>query len=73
MDNAKLTLTSGTNSARFDVAPGINKFKVTNAPGRIRATLRRGSSTIIDVNPGKTFTYTNSPRIYNFNFFAASG
>ncbi|PVF94205.1 putative mutanase [Serendipita vermifera] len=67
----EFTLVSGDNTKTFAVVPGVNRFKLSNAPGQIRGTLSRTGITIVDVNPGSAFTYTLHPQTYNFNTFMA--
>jgi glucan endo-1,3-alpha-glucosidase len=72
MSDGQFKLSSGSDSKTFDVVAGVNKFKLANKPGQIRGTLSRLGVEIVDVDPGSAFTYTTSPKTYNFNNFMAS-
>jgi len=72
---ARFILTSGPNSSQFSATAGVNKFKIPNGYGGIRATLADAVTGLVsvDVNPGSEFTYSSSPSTYNFNAFVAWG
>lgn len=74
---SKLTLTSGSNVSTFKVSIGVNKFKLANSPGAIRAQLADPITGIptLDVNPGiaKFNWVSDNPQTYNFNAFVAYG
>jgi glucan endo-1,3-alpha-glucosidase len=69
-----VTLTSGVNVQTFTVSSGITKLKVPSAGGSIRATLSRNGQVVVDVAPSASaFSYTLSPKTYNYNAFVAAG
>lgn len=62
------TLTSGTNSERYAVKTGLNKIKLPMSPGSVTVKVRRGGVDVVSYDSTGEFTYTNSPKSYNFNY-----
>lgn len=67
-----ITIASGSNSKVFNVAAGVSKLQVPQAPGGVSATFVRSGQTVYRFAPGG-FTFTASPSSYNFNAHVAAG
>jgi glucan endo-1,3-alpha-glucosidase len=67
-----VTLTSGSTSQTFDVAPGLNKLKIPSAVGTIGATLTRNGATVVQYSAGTAFSFVTNPTTYNYNYFVGS-
>lgn len=66
------TLTSGTNSERYAVKAGLNKIKLAMSPGSVTIKVSRNGANVVSYDSTGSFSYTNEPSTYNFNYFVGS-
>ncbi|KAJ6617911.1 glycoside hydrolase [Mycena sp. CBHHK59/15] len=67
-----VTLTTGSSSQTFvNVTAGVNKLKIPLAAGNITVSLVRDGKTVISKTDAG-YTYTESPELYNYNFYVGS-
>ena len=66
------TLTSGTNSERYAVKTGLNKIKLAMSPGSVTVKVRRNGVDVVSYDSTGSFSYTNTPSSYNFNYMVHS-
>ncbi|KAF7299538.1 hypothetical protein HMN09_00959000 [Mycena chlorophos] len=66
--------TDATNTATFDVSPGVNLLAVPIVPGgTLNAQLTRGGSTVVNLAvPGSNFTFNGAPETFNYNILVAT-
>ncbi|WVW85518.1 hypothetical protein I302_107556 [Kwoniella bestiolae CBS 10118] len=69
---ATVTVTSGSNTASWNLNAGVNKVSVKSAAGTISAKIVRSGFTVKSYDSTGSFTYTTSPSDYNYNYFVAS-
>jgi glucan endo-1,3-alpha-glucosidase len=69
---ATVTLTSGATSQQFSVSAGLNKLKMPSAVGSMSGKVVRSGSTVASYNAGSAYTYTETPKTYNFNYFVGA-
>ena len=64
---------TGSNMITFTIPKGMAQLNYRLIPGNgMRATLTRGSKTVVDVNP-TSFNLNPNPSSYHYNAFVASG
>ncbi|WWC71473.1 uncharacterized protein I206_105431 [Kwoniella pini CBS 10737] len=69
---ATVTASSGNNTVSWNLGAGVNKVSVKSAAGSIGAKIIRNGATVKSYDSTGSFTYTNTPTDYNFNYFVAS-
>ncbi|KAK4683990.1 glucan endo-1,3-alpha-glucosidase, partial [Tremellales sp. Uapishka_1] len=69
---ATFTLTSGNNTASWNLAAGVNKLSLSSAAGAIGGKIVRSGATVKSYNSTGDFSYVLVPTDYNFNYFVAS-
>ncbi|KAK4684846.1 glucan endo-1,3-alpha-glucosidase, partial [Tremellales sp. Uapishka_1] len=69
---AIVEITSGGTSSTFSVSGGLTKLKVSSKVGQMSGSIVRDGSTVASYNSGSSFSYTNSPSSYNFNYMIGS-
>lgn len=67
-----VTLTSGDASMSFSVQAGLSKLKMPLSTGSISGTVERNGQAVASYSAGSQYSFTNSPRTYNYNYFVGS-
>ncbi|TXT15624.1 hypothetical protein VHUM_00127 [Vanrija humicola] len=68
---AAVTISAGANTATWNLPAGLSKLKIASAPGTIGAKIVRGNNAVRSYSSNGQFTYTNTPKDYNYNYFVA--
>lgn len=64
-----VVLESGVNKATFKLDKGMNKVAVASAEGPIKVTVNRGGKAVKSLDTSGKFSYTKTPKDYNFNYY----
>ncbi|WWD19155.1 hypothetical protein CI109_103613 [Kwoniella shandongensis] len=68
---ATVTITSGTNTASWNLNAGVNKVSVKSGAGAIGGKIVRSGATVKSYDSTGSFSYTLTPKDYNYNYFVA--
>lgn len=66
---SEVVLESGGNKATFKLDKGMNKIAVASAEGAIKVTVKRGGKDVKKLDTSGKFSYTKTPKDYNFNYY----
>lgn len=70
--DATVTISSGANTATWNLPAGLSKLAIASAAGSITAKIVRAGATVKSYDSAGSFSYNLSPADYNFNYFVAS-
>lgn len=68
---ASVSINSGANTATWNLPAGLSKLKIASAQGSIGAKIVRGNNVVKSYDSNGQFSYTNTPKDYNYNYFVA--
>ncbi|KAL1413348.1 hypothetical protein Q8F55_001107 [Vanrija albida] len=68
---ASVVINAGGNTATWNLPAGLSKLRIASAPGAIGARIVRGGKDAKSYNSNGQFSYTNTPKDYNYNYFVA--